>query len=531
MNQLAYLPTPTEQINNYQFLQYSYPELYRVSQEVDQFYSTDNACCLLKSRLFIELWCHVVGERLELRPPVNGDLLDKIKQLTASNKVPPYIIEGLHQIRLEGNRSAHITQGITGQWSCGTSLSRVKLKLLMKNIFELAQYLAFNLNEQTQYQKSWQEPMPKEMADHVYASLNGNNEATFSLAKRTLDSIISITTLKELNNRERKQQMDMLKHDLCYWLDKAHQQGHADTWLTYALAYTDNQLPLPIGQTVTNCFKQALKNDEQGEAAYQFGIYLLNHCQHNRGLDLIEQAGQKHHHQAIRLLQEKFFQKEPKKYLHWLNIGVESSEIRSFTLDFEYKLSQWQLDIDNEILKKKARSAFISAQSRRSPGILYFEGYSTYYGSWGKQPNEELGLKQMVENHLNIPQFLHYEEILFNLVKNEDKYIDVALAVSTNALHINQSVTGKAKIKFDLAMLIWKKLRENGKAKSPHGIKNLLRQSAKEGCFEAIQFVKSPKGRALLRDSSIVVAKNNHRQVDRKKQKHARKTARKAKCK
>ncbi|PKI12705.1 DUF4145 domain-containing protein [Colwellia sp. 12G3] len=531
MNQLSYLPTPTEQIDNYKFLQYSHLELYRLSQEVDQFYSNDHGCCLLKARLFIELWCHEVGEKLGLRPPVTGDLLDKIKQISASNKVPPYIVESLHHIRIEGNKSAHIAQSITGQWSCSSSLSRVKLKHLMVNLFELAQYLAFKLNKQTQPQESWQEPIPKEMADHVYAALNGNNEATYSLAERTLASIISLSQQKELNNKKRKQQMEMLKHDLCYWLDKAHQQGHPDTWLLFALVYKDNHLPLPKGQTIELCFKQALINDEQGEATYQFGVYLINHNQYNRGCNLIEQAGLKNHHKSIRFLQEKHYQKETKKYLHWLNIGVESSEIRSFTLDFEYKLLQWQLDVDNELLKKKARSAFISAQSRCSPGISYFEGYCIYFGCWGKKANAELGLKKMVESYKDIPQFIYYEEILFNLLKDQHEYIEIALVMSTNALRINQTVIGKAKIKFDLAMLIWRKLRENGKAKSPHGIKNLLRESAKEGCIEALQFIKSPKGRALLRDNSIVSVNRNHGHVDRKKLKKAKKSARKAKRK
>ncbi|MBE8233756.1 MAG: hypothetical protein HAW67_08475, partial [Endozoicomonadaceae bacterium] len=139
--------------------------------------------------------------------------------------------------------------------------------------------------------------------------------------------------------------------------------------------------------------------------------------------------------------------------------------------------------------------------------------------------------KKMVENYKYIPQFLYYEETLFNLVKDEHEYLEIALAMSTNALRINQTVIGKAKIKFDLAMLIWEKLRENGKAKSPHGIKNLLRESAKEGCNEAVQFIKSPKGRALLRDNSIVSVNHNHGHVDRKKQKHAKKTAKKARRK
>jgi len=531
MNQLAYLPTPTEQIENYQFLQYSYPELFRVSQEVDQFYSTDHACCLLKARLFVELWCHEVGEKLGLRPPVTGDLLDKIQQISASNKVPSYIIEALHKIRLEGNKSVHITQNMTGEWRSDTGLSQFKLKQLMLNMFELAQYLAFQLNLQSQTQQQWQEPVAKEMATQVYASLNGNKEATYALAKHASSSLQQILDQKESNIKNRKLSVKQLQHDLSYWLDKAHLQGHPDTWLLYATVYWNKQLVIPEGESIKNCFKQALKNDDQGQVAYEFGCYLIEHNEHARGFNFIEQAAEKLNHKAICVLQETTYKKEPAKYSNWLNKGLEAKEKRSFTLDFEQKLSAWEQDQNNDLLQKKARSALITAQSRQAPGIEYYQAYCVYHGYWGKQPNPVLGLENMADTYKNVPQFLYFEEDLFNLTKNEVKYGSLALKMSTNALRINETIDGKALLKFDLAMLIWRELRDNKQAKSPHGIKKLLRESAKEGCEKAIQFNKSPKGKALLRDGSIVNINTNKTQVDRKKQKQAKKSARKAKRK
>ena len=84
-------------------------------------------------------------------------------------------------------------------------------------------------------------------------------------------------------------------------------------------------------------------------------------------------------------------------------------------------------------------------------------------------------------------------------------------------------------MQFDIAMLIWQKLQADMKVRSPHSLKVLIRESAKSGCFDAQQFIKSPKGKALMRDNSLVCQKKGKKSVDRNKQKQAKKKARKAK--
>jgi len=94
-----------------------------------------------------------------------------------------------------------------------------------------------------------------------------------------------------------------------------------------------------------------------------------------------------------------------------------------------------------------------------------------------------------------------------------------------------ESSSDKAQAKFDMAMLILEKLRDRNKIKSPHSMKQLIRDAAKEGCDDASQFIKSPKGKALLRDGSYTCIKTKHCSVDRKKQKQAKKLARKSRKK
>lgn len=530
MTQVAYLTVSpsVKSTDNYKFLQHSFPELYRVSSEADKYYATDHSCCLLKARLFIELWCHEASDRFQLNSALSGDLADKIKQISTSGKVPPYIIEALNEIRLEANRSAHITQCFDGQWSSDTSLSKTRLKRLMTNVFELAQYLAFQLNHQADEKEEWHEPVATEMAEQVIASLSGNKDATFALAERA-SSLMELSINQSIvTGVDKKEHIKVLQRDLSYWLDKAHRQGHQETWLMYANVYMKKQLMLPEGQTIDSCFKNALKTDATGEVAYQFGMYLIARSQYQRGIELIIKAGAMQHHQSIRFLQEKFYKKDYQQYLFWVNAGIDALEKRSFTLDLENKIAQWEQDSNNDVLKKKAKTALISAESRQSEGALYYRGYCTLKGYWGKLPDANLGLNTMVEHYQNIPQFLHYEHQLFNLIKKEPEYIDDALLISDRALKVCETSEDKAQVKFDMAMIIWEKLRECNKVKSPHSMKQLIRDAAREGCRDANKFVKSPKGKALLRDGSFTCIKTKHSSVDRKKQKQAKKLARKS---
>lgn len=528
MGQLAYLPT-TQLTNNYQFIEQSFPELYRLSQEVEKYYSTDRSCCVLKARMFVELWCHEVGEKLNLRPPVSGELINKIKQISNCNKIPGYIVDSLNILRREGNKSAHITHNYDGSWSCEYTLTQYKLDELMKSLLEITQYLAYKLNLQNDAtQAAWQAPTKLALQEDILASLSGNKEATFSLAKHFSAKMQEASEYNQVSGKENKAKMQLLQQDLAYWLARAHQQGCQETWLLYANVYKNKQLQLPDGTTVNSCFNLALKNDEDGEVAYQYGMHLLQVTEHTRGVNLLEQAAGKAHHQAIRVLQNIHYKKDQEQYLYWVNAGIEAKEKRSFTLDLDYKLAAWEQDKDNELLQKQVKTALISAQSYQSNGVKYFKGYCDIHGYWGKQPKPTEGLSAMVESYEQLPEFLHYEDTFFNLLKDHEQYTELAIEISNRALHCANPAL-KPQMKFDLAMMIWKQLQADKTVKSPHALKVLIRESAKSGCFAAQQFVKSPKGKALMRDNSVVSQRNSRPNVDRKKQKLAKKSARKAK--
>ncbi|RBW41682.1 hypothetical protein DS885_15815 [Psychromonas sp. B3M02] len=71
-----------------------------------------------------------------------------------SKKVPTYIIDTLNNLRVEGNKSAHITQDFQGVWSCEYSISEYKLGNLMRSLLEITQYISFKLNLQNETEQS-----------------------------------------------------------------------------------------------------------------------------------------------------------------------------------------------------------------------------------------------------------------------------------------------------------------------------------------------------------------------------------------
>lgn len=532
--------TTFKQTSNYDFIEYRYPELFALSQQVEQYYATDHSCCLLKMRLFVELWCHEAGEKLKLRPPVSGELVAKIRQLSESGKVAPYIVKILDVLRIEGNRSAHISRRHDGSWKSDSSIAQAKLKHYMRDMHDLAKYLAFTLSalqgdhsccDEFDESVAWVEPQRGQLAEHVYQSLAGNAEATLALAERC-SLMIQIALLKGADaGFTVKEQVQSLQRDLAYWLEKAHREGHKETWLMYAKVYMAKQLQLPKGLSIDTCFKNALKTDESGEAAFEFSGYLARDGQQERSLLLLKQAGEKQFPEAICKLQAHYYNADSALYQEWLTAGMAAEEKGSFTADLFAKLQRWQQDQGNELLLKQLRSAMISAESRQAAGVAFIRGYCDFNGYLIKEALPEQGLAAMAEHYKAMPAFLPHEKWVFEAAKTVPAQYELAIEVFKKALFQTVDSAEKALMKYEMAILIRNKLstKNGGRIKSPGSMKHLLRESAQEGCAQAIQYIASPSGKALMRDDSYVSVAVRRKVVDRAKLKKAKKAARKAK--
>jgi len=78
-----------------------------------------------------------------------------------------------------------------------------------------------------------------------------------------------------------------------------------------------------------------------------------------------------------------------------------------------------------------------------------------------------------------------------------------------------------------MAMLIKEELATSGKVKCSFGLKALIKESAQQGYEKAKQFLTLPMGKALMRDNSFVTHTTTFKQPNRKKQKIAKKQAKK----
>ena len=299
MSQLAYQPNTTLEINNFDFLKSDFTQPHSVGVDIDHYYSTDYNCCLLKARLFSELWCFEVAKCLGVELPVGDDLTDKIKVLANTNKLPSYIIEAIDLIRIEGNRAVHVNLTLTGQWYATPKISIHSLNQVMLAVFDIAQHLFFNIAKNIGELKTWQEPNRLDNTELVSRAINGNKEATFNIAKSIYNNLISLSNSIVCKNKKAE-----LKSDLAYWLNKAHLQGHNDSWLLYAQVYQQKLLDLRESQTIHSYFKQAVKLCQNGEAAYQYALFLKKQNQVKRAWSFVNTAASKGYYQAIQDLQD-----------------------------------------------------------------------------------------------------------------------------------------------------------------------------------------------------------------------------------
>ncbi|WP_064604468.1 DUF4145 domain-containing protein [Photobacterium sp. J15] len=518
----------TERKANYGFIETHFPELYQVCEQIDYYYTKDHSCCLVKVRLFLELWCHEVGEKIKLRPPVRGELINKIKQIEASGKVPPYVIDMLDTLRAESNKGVHIQRHIDGQFRADILISKYKLKGMMEDVFELTKYLVLNVaGISEQPLDTWTEPEVSEQAELVHQALQGNADASIAIAMHFSG------LLKKLDQQTTasKPHYFQYQRDLEYWLDKAERQGSNDCWLLYATSCVNKHLLNLSSEDADDYFKKAIETDESGEAEWEFYLYLCRIGQHSRGQAYLNSAGEKGHQEALHCLLAQYYKQDELAFNKWLNRSLEVADKKALTTDAFNKLDLWEEDTANELNLRKLRTALIKAEAYQAPGVQFIRGYCEYHGLLNCEQNQDSGTRKMLEGSAQLPEYLWYEKRLYDALKLDQSNYHKALDLYPAALQQTENVIEKAQMKFDAAMIIVELLKNANKVKTPQNLKVLIRESAKEGCEQAKQFLASPSGKALMRDSSYVCQKVKRKAVDRTKQKKARKQAKSARRK
>ncbi|HET8886911.1 MAG TPA: DUF4145 domain-containing protein, partial [Salinimicrobium sp.] len=114
--------------SKFSFLQFSYTELFKISELAEKLIHIDPSSSLAKSRLFSEKMAFLIWE-FEGLEPFEGNQVERINQLFYRNFIPEVIKDLLHTIRKSGNRATHL----------GDS-SEKEAFFILKKCFQLAKW-------------------------------------------------------------------------------------------------------------------------------------------------------------------------------------------------------------------------------------------------------------------------------------------------------------------------------------------------------------------------------------------------------
>lgn len=515
--------------DNFAFLKEGLEELYNQAILAERYYVTDPQSSLAKMRLFVELACHELGKHFKLRPPVHGDLSNKIKILQASKRVDEWVIDEMNSLRHDGNRSVHMTE-VNGAYVAKLSVSRCRMNKHMNSLYEIAHYVGQTvLGSSAEQESTWQEPASCEFSSYVIDALKGSKEASYYLANACYTALLEMSKQKGDARWWHKEQYLDKQADLRYWLEKTHRQGHPQSWLLFAKCYANKLLQEKEGRDAKLCFKKALKEDDSGEAAFEFGSYLIEHEEYLLGESHICNAAEQGYHNALTFkLIFAFKLKKDKTY--WIERALAHRLPEAFTTDIFMKLDAYESDPTEE--KRKAlRSALVEGEARRAPGIQFFKSYMdlTVYSVSDKQNAR----KKLAEEYANVPTHLNVEYRLFKEIANEPEHYDLMNDIYHQAQKQASSELEKADMKYAIVKQVLKKAEDKSERrvgiKMPKPISQLLTEAADAGHADARCFVNSAEGKAVLKKVGFKTqGKMQKDAAEKQKNKRKRKLAKKA---
>ncbi|WP_282175504.1 DUF4145 domain-containing protein [Vibrio nereis] len=520
--------------DNFAFLKEGLEELYNQATLAERYYFTDRQSSMAKIRLFVELACHELGKHFKLRPPVHGDLANKIKMLQASGLVDEWVLDEMNTLRHDGNRSVHMTE-VNGSYVATLKVSRSRMKQHMSSLYSIAQYLGETiLGNKSQCSYSWQEPTSCELSSVVTEALKGSTEASYYLANKFYTELLEMSEQTGKSRWWQKEQYNDKQADLSYWLEKAHRQGHPQSWLLFAKCYANKLLQEDVTRNTKSSFKQALKTDEDGEVAFEFGSYLLKHEETKLGEEYIRQSAMLGYHEALSFELDMAFQTGTDN-AQWVERAIEYSLPEAFTADAFLKLEVYEAEKTDESLKS-LRSALVAGQSRRAPGIALFKSYidlTVYAEHEGCNVVQSDAIQSMADNYECVPNYLDIELRLFNQLSQEDKHYDLMIELYHQAVKQANNELEEANVKYTVVKHALKQAAEKFKVregvKTPKPIPTLLKEAADAGHSEARTYVNSTEGKAVLKRIGFTnQGKMQKNAAEKQKNKRKRKLAKKA---
>ncbi|MGF1691067.1 DUF4145 domain-containing protein [Photobacterium kagoshimensis] len=512
---------------NFDFLKDGLSELYTQACLAERYFTNDPQSSLVKMRLFVEIACHDLGRHFSLCPPVHGELANKIKILDASGYVEGWVIDAMNSLRLEGNRSVHLTE-INGNHVAKLEVSTLRMRQHMRNLHDIARYVAEKvLNVCCKQIPDWHEPLQCDISEHVAAALNGHRDSSFYLANRFYHELETMRSLKGTDRWWTKNTFIDKQADLAYWLEKAHTQGHSETWLLFAKSYAKKLLQDVEQRDAKSCFKLAIKQDETGEAAYEYGRYLTNHGETKLGLTFIKQAAEKGFNEALSAMLEKTVATDD--YPNWLHLALKCNVLEAYTCEAFRTLEEHETEA-SATTTKRLKSALVNAQARRAPGYQFVKAYADLHVF--KVITPECAAKIMVDHYKDLPEYLWYESKLFTQICQNSAYFSLVSELYQRAIYQADDEHQASEIKFRMAQLALAEFTTKKSVKTPADIPTMLKEAADAGHPEAREFINSTKGKAVMKRCGFRSSGNHQKSATSKdKQKRKRKLAKKAKRK
>nr|VVV06332.1 hypothetical protein AW0309160_03822 [Aliivibrio wodanis] len=526
--------TKYSQHDNFTALEYLYPNLYRVAKQAERYYQEDQACCLLKIRLFTEYWCHAVGDKLSIKPPVRGDLAAMIDQLQQTHLLPDYLFVMLHKLRKTANRNAHVCVDMNGDVVVESSLAINTLTQCMKDMFELANYLACELEGVSQFDQEWQEPESCNLYHHVSEALKGNGVAAYTLADHFYNAMEKIKQQAKEEGVKVKKHTLVLQRDLEYWLDKAVRLEQPGSMLLQARSYATKKLQVKDNVNIEACFKEALKQDQSGEAYYAYASYLSNISKHEKALELVKIGANKGDEDAINYLLFHHYNKRAENQLDYLTIielGCTHNIKFAYFFECLVNLEQSLAKSGSDLHKKKLKTSLISLKSRQIKGAEFLYSMAEFYQLVDTKREIDDIRDSIIDEYVNVLAYVDTGMLIFNAMVDSDKrsHRKALLQNYKEAANLSHDSSEKGKIFYKAAMAVIGGIKDGYSYKIDDTPIGLLRKAVKLDCDDAKTYMKLPEAKSIMRNNGSIGTKTTKINVDRSKQKQKRKAAKKAK--
>ena len=101
------------------------------------------------------------------------------------------------------------------------------------------------------------------------------------------------------------------------------------------------------------------------------------------------------------------------------------------------------IDTENELAKKRARTALITAQAMQAPGYQYLKAFCDYFGYWGKNPSLN-AVNELINQYKNLPSTVYYQTRLFSILKEHTAHRTIAIEIGCVAIKLETNIQLKS---------------------------------------------------------------------------------------